>query len=115
MAVAFLSYAGPFNQEFRGSLQAGWREILQTRAIPVTENLNVIAMLCDNATVAEWSLRVRWMSDVVILGCWMGAVYTVLCVSGGWSRFSLKELLANAGISLNLGAGADEATTTVIR
>ena len=58
MAVAFLSYAGPFNQEFRCSLQESWRQILQARAIPVTESLNIIAMLCDNATVAEWSLQV---------------------------------------------------------
>uniref|UniRef100_A0A182YK77 AAA+ ATPase domain-containing protein n=1 Tax=Anopheles stephensi TaxID=30069 RepID=A0A182YK77_ANOST len=57
LATGFLSYCGPYNQEFRGTLFKTWMEILKTRTIPFTTNLNIINMLVDSATISEWNLQ----------------------------------------------------------
>ena len=57
LATGFLSYCGPYNQEFRGTLFKTWMEILKTRTIPFTANLNIINMLVDSATISEWNLQ----------------------------------------------------------
>ena len=51
LCTGFLSYSGPFNQEFRSKLLSTWRKELRTRRIPYTDDLNLTAMLVDNATV----------------------------------------------------------------
>lgn len=51
LLTGFLSYTGPFNQEFRTNLQASWVEKLMSRKIPVSMNLNVTDALIDTATV----------------------------------------------------------------
>ncbi|XP_064640332.1 dynein axonemal heavy chain 5-like isoform X2 [Lineus longissimus] len=55
--TAFLSYSGPFNQDFRGSLGKNWQKEMKTRKIPFSQNLSVINMLVDPTTVAEWNLQ----------------------------------------------------------
>ncbi|CAB0008008.1 unnamed protein product [Nesidiocoris tenuis] len=57
LATAFLSYCGPYNQQFRGSLLSSWIEILEGHKIPVTQHLNIINMLVESATVSEWTLQ----------------------------------------------------------
>ncbi|XP_073975032.1 dynein axonemal heavy chain 1 [Rhodnius prolixus] len=57
LATAFLSYCGPYNQEFRASLIDQWIEILKSREIPFTLNLNIISMLVESSTVSEWTLQ----------------------------------------------------------
>ena len=57
LATAFLSYSGPFNQEFRIHLMKGWRVELQRHGIPFTDDLNVASLLVDGATVGEWNLE----------------------------------------------------------
>lgn len=57
LATAFLSYAGPFNQEFRTRLQHTWKRTLKLKSIPFTSNLNVTQMLSDNVQIAEWTLQ----------------------------------------------------------
>ncbi|XP_076818600.1 dynein axonemal heavy chain 5-like isoform X2 [Clavelina lepadiformis] len=57
MATAFLSYAGPFNQEFRGLLLGNWQSEMRTRRIPYSDGLNLIDMLADSATITEWNLQ----------------------------------------------------------
>ncbi|XP_013776527.1 dynein heavy chain 5, axonemal-like [Limulus polyphemus] len=57
LATGFLSYSGPFNQEFRSLLFNNWQEELQRRKIPLSENLDICDMLVDNATIAEWNLQ----------------------------------------------------------
>uniref|UniRef100_A0A8C7Q7F0 AAA+ ATPase domain-containing protein n=1 Tax=Oncorhynchus mykiss TaxID=8022 RepID=A0A8C7Q7F0_ONCMY len=56
LATGFLSYAGPFNQEYRNLLLQLWRKEMSSHHIPYSE-LNVISMLVDNATVGEWNLQ----------------------------------------------------------
>ena len=58
LACAFLSYSGPFNQEFRHKLMARWKAILKEKSIPFNSNLGVITMLVDAEEIAEWSLQV---------------------------------------------------------
>jgi dynein heavy chain len=55
--TGFLSYTGPFNQEFRGLMQKHWSEELQRRKIPVSATINLIDAFVDNATVGEWKLQ----------------------------------------------------------
>ncbi|XP_072567808.1 dynein axonemal heavy chain 5 [Paramormyrops kingsleyae] len=57
LATGFLSYSGPFNQEFRNLLLQGWRKEMSVQHIPYSEDLNVISMLVDNATIGEWNLQ----------------------------------------------------------
>ncbi|XP_037924624.1 dynein heavy chain 5, axonemal isoform X2 [Hermetia illucens] len=57
LATGFLSYCGPYNQDFRANLIKTWMGILKQRKIPFTLNLNIINMLVDSATVSEWTLQ----------------------------------------------------------
>ena len=57
MASAFLSYAGPFNQDFRGLLMSSWQKEVKTRTIPFSPDINLAAMLTTSATISEWSLQ----------------------------------------------------------
>ncbi|ELU05307.1 hypothetical protein CAPTEDRAFT_162628 [Capitella teleta] len=57
LAAGFLSYTGPFNQEFRSLMMKNWKkEMLQAR-IPFSDDINVVTMLVDNATISEWNLQ----------------------------------------------------------
>jgi len=53
LATGFLSYSGPFNQTFRTRLRTNWQSELKSKRIPYTEDLNITAMLVDNATVSN--------------------------------------------------------------
>ncbi|XP_060809519.1 dynein axonemal heavy chain 5 [Amyelois transitella] len=57
LATGFLSYCGPYNQEFRNNLLDTWMGILKKKEIPVTNNLNITNMLVENATISEWTLQ----------------------------------------------------------
>ncbi|GJQ67798.1 hypothetical protein Trydic_g16579 [Trypoxylus dichotomus] len=57
LATGFLSYCGPYNQEFRSNLVKMWMQVLETREIPFTQKLNIINMLVDSSTVSEWTLQ----------------------------------------------------------
>ena len=55
--TGFLSYTGPFNQEFRTKMIDVWGKELRSRRVPVTVNLPIIPSLVDNATIGEWNLQ----------------------------------------------------------
>ncbi|KAL2085437.1 hypothetical protein ACEWY4_018757 [Coilia grayii] len=57
LATGFLSYAGPFNQEYRNLLLQQWRREMSANRIPYSDSLNVISMLVDNTTIGEWNLQ----------------------------------------------------------
>lgn len=61
VACAFLSYCGPFNQEYRNILiTKKWVPDLVARKIPITQdtdNQSVISFLTDENTVGEWNLQ----------------------------------------------------------
>ncbi|KAM7382615.1 hypothetical protein PAMP_002338 [Pampus punctatissimus] len=57
LATAFLSYSGPFNQEFRNLLLSNWQRELKLRRIPFGNNLNLTELLIDAPTVSEWNLQ----------------------------------------------------------
>ena len=57
LACAFLSYSGPFNQEFRNKLMTKWKSILKDKSIPFSSSLGVVSMLVDAEEMAEWSLQ----------------------------------------------------------
>lgn len=50
--TGFLSYCGPFNQEFRILLQKKWFDFLQSRKIPVSMQMSIVTSLTDTATVS---------------------------------------------------------------
>jgi len=51
LCTGFLSYSGPFNQEFRDKLITLWQKEMRERKIPYSQDLNLISMLVDNTTV----------------------------------------------------------------
>ena len=57
LASAFLSYAGPFNQEFRFLLTDAWKKEMKDRIIPFSSDVNFVEMLTDSATISEWNLQ----------------------------------------------------------
>ncbi|XP_038567842.1 dynein heavy chain 5, axonemal [Micropterus salmoides] len=57
LATAFLSYSGPFNQEFRNLLLSDWQRELKQRRIPFGSNLSLTELLIDAPTVSEWNLQ----------------------------------------------------------
>ena len=58
LATGFLSYTGPFNQEFRSLLlNDRWLSELDDRDIPYTEELDLIDFLTDQATIGDWALQ----------------------------------------------------------
>ncbi|XP_037533193.1 dynein heavy chain 5, axonemal [Nematolebias whitei] len=57
LATAFLSYSGPFNQEFRNLLLSNWQQEMKQRCIPFGNNLNLTELLIDAPTISEWTLQ----------------------------------------------------------
>uniref|UniRef100_A0A8C4NMQ9 Dynein heavy chain 5, axonemal n=1 Tax=Dicentrarchus labrax TaxID=13489 RepID=A0A8C4NMQ9_DICLA len=57
LSAGFLSYAGPFNQEYRSLLLQLWKKEMEEKLIPFSSDLNVIGLLVDSATVSEWNLQ----------------------------------------------------------
>ncbi|XP_076014466.1 dynein axonemal heavy chain 5 [Genypterus blacodes] len=57
LATGFLSYSGPFNQEYRTLLLDLWKKDMTLNQIPFSPDLNVVGLLVDNTTVSEWSLQ----------------------------------------------------------
>lgn len=57
LATGFLSYCGPYNQDYRATLMKFWMFILKDKKIPYTTTVNIISMLVDNATISEWTLQ----------------------------------------------------------
>ncbi|XP_035999780.1 dynein heavy chain 8, axonemal [Fundulus heteroclitus] len=55
--TGFLSYCGPFNQNYRDKLLKDWQEELLSHKIPFTESLNIISALVDPPTISEWNLQ----------------------------------------------------------
>ena len=57
LACAFLSYSGPFNQEFRNNLMMSWKAKLKLKGIPHTDNLDIVNMLVDACETSAWALQ----------------------------------------------------------
>nr|CAD7399061.1 unnamed protein product [Timema poppensis] len=57
LLTGFLSYSGPFNQEYRTQMQKEWVEQLVERRIPVSSQIKVVDSLVDSATIGEWNLQ----------------------------------------------------------
>nr|XP_006825999.1 PREDICTED: dynein heavy chain 5, axonemal [Saccoglossus kowalevskii] len=57
LATGFLSYTGPFNQDFRNQLQKTWKREMVSSKIPFSDDINLVSMLSDPATVGEWNLQ----------------------------------------------------------
>lgn len=55
--TGFLSYTGPFNQQYRTLLQKMWQDELKRREIPFAPNIDVVERLTDTATIGEWNLK----------------------------------------------------------
>ena len=58
LGTSFLSYSGPFNQEFRQKVETNWQNQLSLKQIPFSRKLNVTSLLVDGPTVAEWNTQV---------------------------------------------------------
>uniref|UniRef100_A0A8C4K5I7 Dynein heavy chain 5, axonemal-like n=1 Tax=Dromaius novaehollandiae TaxID=8790 RepID=A0A8C4K5I7_DRONO len=57
LATGFLSYSGPFNQEYRNLLLQLWKKEMNNSKIPYSNDLNLTGLLVDNATIGEWNLQ----------------------------------------------------------
>jgi dynein heavy chain len=57
LCTGFLSYTGPFNQEYRLLVLDSWKVELKNRQIPFSGDINLVNMLADSATIGEWNLQ----------------------------------------------------------
>ncbi len=57
ICTGFLSYQGPFNQDFRNLLVKEWQKLLKDRKIPFSNGINVVDYLADPTTIGEWRLQ----------------------------------------------------------
>ena len=57
LCTGFLSYNGPFNQEFRTTLLKKWKKEISSQKIPYSDDINIINMLVDATTIGEWNLQ----------------------------------------------------------
>ena len=57
LACSFLTYSGPFNQDYREDLISKWKDLLEEYDIPHTNNLHIIQMLIKDEELSEWSLQ----------------------------------------------------------
>ena len=56
VACAFVSYCGPFNQDYRAyCIEDKYAADCETRGVPVTQNLNIIEFLADIGTIGDWN------------------------------------------------------------
>ncbi|XP_022239106.1 dynein heavy chain 8, axonemal-like [Limulus polyphemus] len=57
LCTGFLSYCGPFNQEFRNLLLKNWQQEMDKRGVPYSTDLNLTSSLADAPTIGEWNLQ----------------------------------------------------------
>jgi dynein heavy chain len=58
VACAFVSYLGPFNQDFRTyCIDDKFVADCEARGVPVTPHLNVTALLVDIGTIGDWNMQ----------------------------------------------------------
>ncbi|TPP64769.1 Dynein heavy chain 5 axonemal [Fasciola gigantica] len=57
VATAFLSYCGPFNQDFRQSMIITWQREVRIRKVPGSAMVNLLTMLTDQTQIGEWNLQ----------------------------------------------------------
>lgn len=55
--TGFLSYSGPFNQEYRSHILKSWYDKLNYKKIPNSPDFNVTQKLADPPTISEWNLQ----------------------------------------------------------
>ncbi|XP_041937573.1 dynein heavy chain 11, axonemal [Alosa sapidissima] len=58
LTAAFISYAGSFSKKYRHELLENlWRPFLRSQKVPIpmTEGLDPVCMLTDDATIAQWN------------------------------------------------------------
>lgn len=58
VSCAFVSYCGPFNQQFREYLvKDKFIADCEERGVPVTRNLDIVSFLVDVGTVGDWNIQ----------------------------------------------------------
>lgn len=57
LCTGFLSYQGPFNQDFRNLMNKEWQKLLKDKRIPYSSTMNVVDYLSDSTTIGEWRLQ----------------------------------------------------------
>ena len=79
MASGFLSYSGPFNQEFRNLLLDNWKNELKIRSIPYSANLNLIEMLTDQTTVCDlYNMSYKYVHNTHLVAINTNITYTII-------------------------------------
>uniref|UniRef100_A0A8C9MXT2 Dynein axonemal heavy chain 5 n=1 Tax=Serinus canaria TaxID=9135 RepID=A0A8C9MXT2_SERCA len=104
LATGFLSYSGPFNQEYRNFLLQLWRKEMDISKIPYSKNLNLTGMLVDNATVGEWNLQGLPNDDLSIQNgiiVTKASRYPLLIDPQGQGKIWIKNKEKNNGLQVS--------------
>jgi len=55
LCAAFLSYIGPFTKRYRIRLLSEWTDFIKKNKIPISDDLDPLNLLTDDATKAQWN------------------------------------------------------------
>lgn len=59
LCAAFISYIGPFTKRYRLELiQKQWLPFIQEKKIPISEGIDPLQLLTDDAQIAQWNNEV---------------------------------------------------------
>merc|ERR1719334_830632 len=55
--AGFITYVGPFNQEYRKDLQNRWLMEVTKKEIPISRDMNCVTYFADAPLISEWNLQ----------------------------------------------------------
>lgn len=95
ICTGFLSYQGPFNQDFRTIIGKEWQKLLMKRRIPYSPSINVVEYLTDSAKMGVWSTQGLPTDDLSIQNAIIvtkAARYPLLIDPQGQGKAWIKNL-----------------------
>lgn len=103
LCTGFLSYEGPFNQDFRNLLSREWTKLLKDRKIPHSSSISVVDYLTDSTMIGEWRLQGLPNDDLSIQNAIIvtkAARYPLLVDPQGQGKSWIKRKEANNDLQI---------------
>ncbi len=97
ICTGFLSYQGPFNQDYRSLMAKQWQKMLTDKRIPFSPSINVVDYLTDSRQIGTWSAQNLPSDDLSVQNAIIvtkAARYPLLIDPQGQGKAWIKRLEA---------------------